>query len=918
MRLGRTLATVVLGLGLLAGAGWRARAEQPAASSPGAASPAGSEKVTAVEGITEYRLANGLRVLLFPDPSKPTTTVNITYLVGSRHEGYGETGMAHLLEHLVFKGTPKHPNIPDELTAHGARPNGSTWFDRTNYYETFSATEENLAWALDLEADRMINSHIAKKDLDSEMTVVRNEFEIDENSPQGVLLERVMSTAYLWHGYGRSTIGARADIENVPIENLQAFYRKWYQPDNAVLVVAGSFDTPKTLALIQEKFGAIPRPTRHLPQTWTAEPAQDGERTVTLRRVGDAQQVAVAYHIPAGSHPDFAAVDILAFVVGDTPAGRLHKELVETGKAASISGFAWQLRDPGVLMLTADVREEKSLVEVRDALLETVESLSARPPTAEEVQRAKDSRLSDWERGMRNSQRAAIELSEWAAMGDWRLMFLHRDNLRAVTPADVARVAAAYLAPDNRTVGMFLPTEAPQRVEVPAAPDVAGLVSSYKGGAGMAVGEAFDPAPAAIESSLVRRVLDPGLKLTLLPKQTRGDVTRVVLNLHLGDAQSLAGRAAAAEMCGSMLMRGTKNRTREQIQAAIDKLGATLNVGGGVASASGTIEVPRDRFPDALRLMAEILREPSFPAAELEQLRQESLLELEDSKTDPQQLAYTTFFRHMQPWPQDDPRYVTTPDEEIERTKRVTLDQVRAFHDEFYGAAAGELVIVGDFDPAEIEPLAGKLFAGWKAKRGFRRLESPYLDRPALAQKIETPDKESAVFVGGQRLNVRDDDPDYPALVLGNFITGGGFLNSRLSTRLRQQDGLSYGAGSSFSASSWDKDARFLAYAIYAPENSERLETAFKEEIAKVLESGFTDREIAEAKSGWLQRRRVSRGQDAELARLLAESAYVGRTLDWEAKLEAAVAKLTAEQVVAAMRRHLKLEQMSLIQAGDW
>ncbi|HYG18317.1 MAG TPA: pitrilysin family protein, partial [Ohtaekwangia sp.] len=203
-------------------------------------------KVTTVEGITEYRLQNGLRVLLFPDPSKQTITVNVTYLVGSKHENYGETGMAHLLEHLVFKGTPKHPNIPQELTEHGARPNGTTWVDRTNYFETFSATEENLKWALDLEADRMVNSFISKKDLDSEMTVVRNEFESGENSPYRVLMQRVMSTAYLWHNYGKSTIGSKADLENVPIERLQAFYRKYYQPDNAVVTVVGKIDEAKT------------------------------------------------------------------------------------------------------------------------------------------------------------------------------------------------------------------------------------------------------------------------------------------------------------------------------------------------------------------------------------------------------------------------------------------------------------------------------------------------------------------------------------------------------------------------------------------------------------------------------------------------------------------------------------------------
>ena len=272
---------------------------------------------------------------MFPDQTKQTITVNITYLVGSRHENYGETGMAHLLEHMVFKGSPRHKDIPQELSAHGARPNGTTSWDRTNYFETFNATEENLRWALDLEADRMVNSFIAKKDLDSEMTVVRNEFEMGENQPVGVLFKRLLSVAYDWHNYANTPIGARSDIEGVPIERLQAFYRTYYQPDNAILLVAGKFEEAATLKLVNEYFGPIPRPTRVLPKMHTIEPTQDGERQVILRRVGDVQWAAIAYHIPAGPHEDHAAIQILNEVLGSTPAGRLHKALVEPGKAAA-------------------------------------------------------------------------------------------------------------------------------------------------------------------------------------------------------------------------------------------------------------------------------------------------------------------------------------------------------------------------------------------------------------------------------------------------------------------------------------------------------------------------------------------------------------------------------------------------------
>src|SRR5580698_3918452 len=251
--------------------------------------PPGVQRVTSVEGITEYAYPNGLHELLFPDQSKPKVTVNITYLVGSRYEGNGETGMAHLMEHMLFLRTKDGRDVKNELTTHGAQWNGTTWYDRTNYFEIVTATDENLSWAIQLEADRMENMRIEKALLDTEMTVVRNEFEMGENSPTNILYQRTLGAAYTYHSYGRPTIGTKSDIENVPIERLDAFYHKYYQPDDAVLTIAGQFDSAKVLALVAQAFGSIPRPTRTLTKTYTVEPTQEGERSVTLRRVGDIQ-----------------------------------------------------------------------------------------------------------------------------------------------------------------------------------------------------------------------------------------------------------------------------------------------------------------------------------------------------------------------------------------------------------------------------------------------------------------------------------------------------------------------------------------------------------------------------------------------------------------------------------------------------
>ncbi len=879
--------------------------------------PAGVERVTSVEGITEYRLKNGLRVLMFPDQSKQTITVNVTYLVGSKHENYGETGMAHLLEHMVFKGTPNHKNIPEELTSHGTRPNGSTWYDRTNYYETFAATEENLKWALDLEADRMVNSFIAKKDLDSEMTVVRNEFEMGENDPFGVLLERIYSTAYLWHNYGKSTIGSRADIENVPIERLQGFYRKYYQPDNAVLLVAGKIDEAKTLAMVADYFGKLPKPDRVLTKIYTDEPTQDGERSVIVRRVGDVQLVAAGYHVPGSSHPDTAAANALLQILTEQPAGRLHKALVESKKAAAVFGFPYIFGEPSLFLVGAQLRQEQSLDEARDILLKVVEDLAKNPVTKEEVERAKTNLLKEIELKLNSVEDVGLEMSEWIGYGDWRLLFITRDRIRKLTPEDVQRVAATYLKQSNRTLGEFIPTAKPERSEIPANPDVLALVKDYKGDAKVAEGEAFDPTPANIESRAIRASA-AGIKYTFVTKKTRGNTVVANLTLHFGDEKSLMNRDTAGGLAGSMLMRGTAKRTRQQIKDEFDKLKARVNVDGSASSAFASIETTRENLPSVMKLVAEILREPAFPADEFEQLKQEQLAGIEAQRSDPQQMAVVEAMRHLRPYPKGHVNYTSTPDESIADLKAVTLADVKKFYSDFYGAGNGELSVVGDFDEKEIAKLTGDLFGAWKSKMPYTRIASKFNDVAAINRNLEAPDKANAFFIAGQNLNLRDDDPDFPALVLGNYMLGGGFLNSRLAVRIRQKEGLSYGVGSQFQAGSLDKSGTFLAFAIYAPQNRDKLETAFKEEIALMLKDGFTAEEIAAAKKGWQQSRQVSRSQDNELAGRLNGYNFINRTLAWDADLEKKVEALTADQITAALRRHIDPAKISIVKAGDF
>ncbi len=911
----------LLSVALIAGLSLAMPLDSSAAPTPStakASKPAArARKVASVEGIHEYVLANGLRVLLFPDPSSAVITVNITYLVGSRHEGYGETGMAHLLEHLLFKGSKLHPKIPQELTQHGARPNGTTWLDRTNYFETFQATQDNLEWALSLESDRMVNSFIAKKDLDSEMTVVRNEFEMGENNPGSILGERVVSTSFLWHNYGKSTIGARSDIERVPIDRLQAFYRRYYQPDNAILVVAGKIDPEKTLGRIEHYFGPIPRPARKLIPTYTEEPVQDGERSVTLRRVGDIQAAMAAYHVPPGSHTDFAAVDVMSEILSDTPSGRLYKALVETGKAVDIGGGAYQLREPGMAVFQANLRKDGNLDEASQILIETLENFAKAPPSEEEVKRAKTTLLKQIEQTLNKSERLALQLSEWAAMGDWRHFFLYRDRLEQVTPADVQRVAQAYLLPSNRTLGKFIPTDKPVRAQVPWVADPALAVRNYKGRPPIAQGEAFAPTPENCDRRDQRKVLAETIKLAEFPKKTRGNTVNLSMVFRLSNLESSRGKGAAPGSVASMLMRGSKKHTREQIADELDRLKARASLSSDSNGCTLSIETTRDNLIPTLQLMGEVLREPAWNEKEFELHKQQLLAGTEELRNDPESQASIALQRHLSPYPADDPRHEDSVDEMLESEKKLTLQDIRSFYEATYGASEVEAAVVGDFDAAAVEQTLTTLFGNWKSPTPYQRIGAEHFAVQPLSQTITIKDKANAIVLGGLNFELRDEHPDYLPLTLGNFMLGGGFLNSRLATRIRQKEGLSYGVGSGFSAGTLDNLAGFNFYAICAPQNVAKVEAAMKEEVQRVLKDGFTDAELKDAKSALLQRREGARSNDANLAATLVRYQRVGRRFSWDADLEKRIKTTTNQQIVEAMRRYLSWEKVSVIRAGD-
>jgi zinc protease len=905
-------------------------ASAPTAPAKAAASKAVPVKVTSVEGITEYRLANGLRVLLFPDASKPTLTTNIVYMVGSRHENYGETGMAHLLEHLLFKptanfGIKKGTKTPVEvLNQTGGRFNGTTWYDRTNYFSTFPANDDNLKLMLELEADRMVNSPISQDDLwnnktqKGEMTVVRNEFERGESDPFRVTLERTMAVAFDWHNYGKSTIGARSDIEGVSIERLRAFYQRYYQPDNAILMVAGRFDETKVLAQINDLFGKIPKPTRVLAPTYTAEPTQDGERSVTIRRTGGTQIVASGYHVAPASHTDAAALQVLGKILADAPSGRLHKALVDTKLASSVMDLDFNQMEPGYRLFAAVVPKDGQTAAVEEAMLKALEDIKSNPITAAEVERAKTAIAKDIDQTVNDTARFTIALTSAQAAGDWRLFHQRRDQVEKVDVEAVQAVAIKYLKPANRTLARFIPTDAADRTEVPKTPDIAALVKDYKGRAAIAQGEVFDPSPDNIEKRTQRSTLANGMKLALLPKSTKGNTVSATIQLRMGTAENLAGKATIGNLTASLLLSGTERLSRQEVKDALDKWKANVNVNGGAEGVTVNVTTTRDNLAAVLDLLAESLMKPALTAKDFSEQQRDMISGTEQQMTEPQPLASNALQRLTNTFPAGHPRYSMTLPEQLAAEKAVTLEQVKAFHKAYYGAANGSLAVVGDFDVAAVQAQAAKLFGNWKAEQPYVRIASEMKQVAGQSVSLETPDKANSVLFAIQPVPMKDDAAVYPALLMGNYMLGGGALRSRLADRIRQKEGLSYGVGSQLSVPSRDPAGLWLAFAISAPQNTAKVEVALREELVKALKDGFTEAELADAKKGWLQSQQVGRTGDAGLAGRLAGYLSFDRTMGFDKDLEAKVSALTVAQVNEALRVHLKPEAVSVIKAGDF
>jgi zinc protease len=874
---------------------------------------------TKVEGVKEYSLANGLKILLIPDAAESNVVVNIVYGVGSRHEGYGETGMAHLLEHMLFKRSSKFSEIKKAIANKGAFANGTTWYDRTNYYEILPANEENLKWALEMEADRMMTSAILQSDLETEFSVVRNEFEIGENYPSGVLMERILSTAYLWHNYGNSTIGSKEDIERVPAARLKVFYQKYYQPNNATLIVGGKFDEQKTLEWIGQYFGSIPKPNFEIEKTYSVEPPQDGEKYVELKRNGDIQHIAMAYHTPSFADKDYAANSALIAILTNNPSGVLYKALIESKLATSVYGWSPTLRDAGFSYFNCDVAKDKSIQAAQDAFLKVMNEVPKMTFSEEDLQRAKNELLKQFENTYNKTIDLSISLTEHIGAGDWRLFFLNRDNIEKLTVADLNNAAKKYYLISNRTWGKFIPENSSERTKIAEIADISGLVKDYKGKAFEENKSTFEASVANILKNTEEGKLANGGKYALLEKPAKGNKIEGRILLRMGDEKSLSKKNMIADLTARMLKLGTKNRSKKDINDQLDQYKTNFYTFANIDGLYIQFSTDKENLAKALDIVQDVLRNPIFDANEFEKLKLEVKSELEMFKNEPQAVASDMVYQLSALYPKTHPYCHQTPDEKVAELNTVTLADVKQFYADFYGGSASYSSFIGGIDKALLKSFLEKTLNNWTAKIPYKRIATQYFEVKANEKVMQINDKTNAAVSGRINLNIGEQHPDYPAVEIANELLGGGaFLSSRIPERLREAEGMSYGAGSYISGNSVDKTGEWGLYAFFNPTFREKLDNALKEEIKKAIDKGFTKEEFDNSLKSWLQQRKIVLGLDNSLAYMLRNYLEQGKTLQEYENYENKVKALTLEKVNAALKKYFDVKKLVLIYAGDF
>ena len=869
----------------------------------------GFEYIKESGGIKEYHMtSNGLKVLLKEDHSAPVATFMVTYEVGSRNEAIGYTGSTHLLEHLMFKGsnkfnTDKGNSVFQILQSLGARMNATTWLDRTNYYETLPSSE--LETAIEIEADRMRNAYIKEEDRQSEMTVVRNEFERGQNNPSSVLDEHIWATAYHAHPYHHSTIGWKADIENVSIERLKAFYDTFYWPNNATATVVGDFETGEALAMIKKYFGRIRKSTKEIPQVYTTEPAQEGQRTVTLKRAGQQGIVGLAHKSPSATHEDAASFIVLSSILSSGKNSRFYKNITDKGLTTSI--FIWDslFKDPGLFAVYANLAPGVEHRAVEDALVAEYESIKKGGVTDEEVSKAKAQLVASMKFRQDGSMAVAGSLNEAIASGDWTLYTRYEDLINSVTAESIKEIVNKYFLEDLSTVGYFIPEIPGSQAEGKPATSAKELVEMKK--------QYFSKED---QGGLAGQVVDsePVEGIRLLTLKRGSGVVTINGSFMGGDIYADDNNSRVPDLVSSMLDQGTTKQTKFEISNQLEKAGARLSIGNGKSDVSFYAKFLSNDLEMVFGLLSEQLQFPVFNEEDLEKIKKRMVTSYKKRKESTRGSAVNNMLTNL--YPSGHQNAPEDNDKSIEDINKTTTEDLKAFHKQNYGKGGMVIVAVGDVDHEQLSNTIKKEFGTWKNSPLSKKLETQKGKKLGKKAYVTMEDKTSTDFVVGIPLGINRFHEDYMPLIVASHILGGNF-SARLMQTVRVKEGLTYGINSTITGFDNSNDGYWMVGGTFAPELLAKGEKATLREIKKWAEEGVTQAEVDITKSTLTGSYQVGFDTTYGLSSGILSAVSVWGDLSYVDSYPGKVGGVTLDQVNKAIKKYISFNDIYQVAAGS-
>ena len=748
----------------------------------------------------EFRLKNGLRVIMHVDKSTPIVAVNLWYHVGSKNEVVGRTGFAHLFEHMMFQGSKNYnDDYFKPLQEAGAAINGSTNADRTNYFEVVPSNFLELA--LFMEADRMggLLDAMTQEKLDNQRDVVKNERrQRYDNQPYGTAFEKISELIYPKdHPYNWTTIGSLTDLSAASQDDVKAFFRQYYVPNNTSLVIAGDFDTKQAKQWVEKYFGTIPtgaaitRPNPPVPKI-------DGEMRKSFEDSIQLPRLYMVWHTVPMNHADEAALDLLQFVLSSGRGSRLQSNLVygkQLSQDAGASHFSREIA--GQFQVTSTARPGKTLDEIEKEINAELERIKKEPPTAEELARALNVIEAQTIFGMQTVLGKADQMNSYATFqGKPDNFQSDLDRYRKVTPADVQRAANTYLN-GNRLVMSFVPRKEKAVSQQNNDANKPTSTSSKKE-AEKKDYSANLPKPGANPSfalpSIDKHKLSNGLNVWIV-KETELPIVSMNMVFNSGGTADPQDRAGLASFTASLLNTGTKTRSAVDLANQLQSIGASVNAGSGWDSANVSMQTLTKNFDKALEIYADVIMNPTFPENEFKTLQTRSLIGLRQRRDNANAISAIVYPNLLYGKGHPYGKSLSGDQKSIEALNRAEIEK---FYATYYRPNNATLIVVGDADAKTLLPKLETTFANWKTGEvpNLSAPASATFDRPGI-YVVDKPGAAQSVISIGQ-IGVSRDNPDFFPLQVMNSILGGQF-SARVNMNLREDKGYTYGARTGWS-----------------------------------------------------------------------------------------------------------------------